>query len=419
MASSSSSSLSTVQVLKRSLSKHISSLASQEEELGNDASSSSSSHVEAAADLLGRLDECDVTLEALTETLVGTVVSKLKGHPALGAKAKALIRKWKAVARQSEAEAAGNGAAGKEEEEEGASAPTKGAPSSSAKPSKRAGSIASSSSAAAADGASKKKRRSTSAPSLEGKASSGVPPSRLDRRESGAATIKEKDNADDDDDNNEEEEEDPSVYWSHLPEPRQNICRKLNSVLLLAKPRLLGKDPPNGEGDGPPEPASVHADALPHLIGQRAAEIEGAIHAAFPNSAKPYADKARSLFFNLKKNVQLSASVVLGGNDAGGISPADLVGMSSEQLASDDVRTSRAREAQRVIDSKRLDWEQANEDKINEMCGIRGDLLKASLFTCGRCKSTKTTSTQKQTRSADEPMTVFVLCINCGKRWKC
>ena len=73
----------------------------------------------------------------------------------------------------------------------------------------------------------------------------------------------------------------------------------------------------------------------------------------------------------------------------------------------------------KLQDSRRLDWEQANEKKINDMCGIKGDMLKASLFTCGRCKSIKTTSTQKQTRSADEPMTVFVLCLNCGKRWKC
>jgi transcription elongation factor S-II len=79
----------------------------------------------------------------------------------------------------------------------------------------------------------------------------------------------------------------------------------------------------------------------------------------------------------------------------------------------------RLQEAQKLQESKRLDWEQANESKINEMCGITGELLKASLFTCSRCKSTKTTSTQKQTRSADEPMTVFVFCTNCGKRWKC
>ena len=72
--------------------------------------------------------------------------------------------------------------------------------------------------------------------------------------------------------------------------------------------------------------------------------------------------------------------------------------------------------------SMRLDWaEQANMDKVNEMCGIKGDLLRASLFTCGRCKSQKTTSTQKETRNADGSMTmtVFVLCKNCGNRWKC
>ena len=40
-------------------------------------------------------------------------------------------------------------------------------------------------------------------------------------------------------------------------------------------------------------------------------------------------------------------------------------------------------------------------------------------FKCGKCKSTKTTYYQMQTRSADEPMTTFVSCINCGNRWKC
>ena len=39
-------------------------------------------------------------------------------------------------------------------------------------------------------------------------------------------------------------------------------------------------------------------------------------------------------------------------------------------------------------------------------------------FTCGKCKSKKTTYTQAQTRSADEPMTTFVTCLNCDNRWK-
>lgn len=37
---------------------------------------------------------------------------------------------------------------------------------------------------------------------------------------------------------------------------------------------------------------------------------------------------------------------------------------------------------------------------------------------CGKCKTWKTSYYQLQIRSADEPMTTFVNCINCGNRWK-
>ena len=40
------------------------------------------------------------------------------------------------------------------------------------------------------------------------------------------------------------------------------------------------------------------------------------------------------------------------------------------------------------------------------------------VFKCGKCKSKKTTYTQVQTRSADEPMTIFAVCLNCENRWK-
>jgi transcription elongation factor S-II len=40
-------------------------------------------------------------------------------------------------------------------------------------------------------------------------------------------------------------------------------------------------------------------------------------------------------------------------------------------------------------------------------------------FTCGKCKSTKCTYYQLQTRSSDEPMTCFVNCLSCGASWKC
>ena len=39
-------------------------------------------------------------------------------------------------------------------------------------------------------------------------------------------------------------------------------------------------------------------------------------------------------------------------------------------------------------------------------------------FTCRKCKSNKCTYYALQTRSSDEPMTIFVTCLDCGQRWK-
>ena len=44
--------------------------------------------------------------------------------------------------------------------------------------------------------------------------------------------------------------------------------------------------------------------------------------------------------------------------------------------------------------------------------------MATDAYTCGRCFKKECTYYQLQTRSADEPMTTFVTCLNCGKRWK-
>jgi DNA-directed RNA polymerase subunit M/transcription elongation factor TFIIS len=41
-----------------------------------------------------------------------------------------------------------------------------------------------------------------------------------------------------------------------------------------------------------------------------------------------------------------------------------------------------------------------------------------SLLQCGRCQEFKVSYYQRQTRSADEPMSVFATCHACGKKWK-
>jgi transcription elongation factor S-II len=40
------------------------------------------------------------------------------------------------------------------------------------------------------------------------------------------------------------------------------------------------------------------------------------------------------------------------------------------------------------------------------------------MYTCKKCRSKKCTYYEMQTRSADEPATIFVTCLDCGKHWK-
>ena len=306
--------------------------------------------IERCRDILSSLNSCEITLAILTETLIGATVNKLKSHKELSSTAKALVQKWKKVAASDQSN------------------------------STRTDTITTK---VNNDDIKSEKRHEEE-----------VDEDPSERRSSLKSVTSHGENEDDDEDYN------PELEWQGLPDQRSTICAKLYSILQAAQPALLKQ--------------GVSAQAVKHLTGPRTAEMERAIQKKFGSNRKGYADKARSLFFNLKKNQDLAVSLLLGQ-----IEPQEIVEFTAEQLASDEIRQKRQETAQKLIDSKRLDWDQANEDKINQQCGINGDLLNASLFTCGRCKSVKTTSTQKQTRSADEPMTVFVLCLNCGKRWKC
>ena len=321
-----------VDAIKAAMSKKVASVGSL-----------SSEDVESLRDMLKQLESLDdINLVVLTKTLIGTVVSKFKKHAEIGPTAKALIKKWKAVAK---GEAAADSAK--------ASTPS----------SKKSAATSSSSSSSSS------KKPSAKPP----------PPKRRTSTNSATAEIQES--------------------WYTLQPYRQNTCQKLHDVLEQCKPALIKE--------------GINADALDHLNVERATDIEMAIQVKCMGKKQEYIGKARSLCFNLKKNISLTTQVILGQ-----ISGKELVGMSSEQLVDEAKRKEIEARKKNLMDANMLDWEAQNEDKINEMCGIKGELLKASLFTCGRCKSTKTTSTQKQTRSADEPMTVFVLCLNCNNRWK-
>jgi len=65
-------------------------------------------------------------------------------------------------------------------------------------------------------------------------------------------------------------------------------------------------------------------------------------------------------------------------------------------------------------------WEESIKAKsIRDKNKFEQNLEAATdTFKCRKCHSKKCTYYQMQTRSADEPMTIFVTCIDCGNRFK-
>lgn len=65
-------------------------------------------------------------------------------------------------------------------------------------------------------------------------------------------------------------------------------------------------------------------------------------------------------------------------------------------------------------------WQSIKDEKM-KIEQMRKDAIKASatdIFKCPRCKKCNCTYFELQTRSADEPMTIFITCLECGLKWK-
>ncbi|NXH19768.1 TCEA3 protein, partial [Bucco capensis] len=113
-----------------------------------------------------------------------------------------------------------------------------------------------------------------------------------------------------------------------------------------------------------------------------------------------YRNRVRSRISNLKdpKNPSLRRNVL-----CGNIQPSLIARMTAEEMASDELKKLRNAMTQEAI-------------REHQMAKTGGTVT--DLFQCGKCKKKNCTYNQVQTRSADEPMTTFVLCNECGNRWK-
>ncbi|KAH3687337.1 hypothetical protein WICPIJ_001681 [Wickerhamomyces pijperi] len=69
-------------------------------------------------------------------------------------------------------------------------------------------------------------------------------------------------------------------------------------------------------------------------------------------------------------------------------------------------------------ESLKKELEKIKEQNLFNAQGASLERAVTDRFTCGKCKEKKVSYYQLQTRSADEPLTTFCTCENCGNRWK-
>jgi transcription elongation factor S-II len=132
------------------------------------------------------------------------------------------------------------------------------------------------------------------------------------------------------------------------------------------------------------------------------AEVEAALFLALGagDSDKPaaaYGEQFKVVYFGLKENTPLTVNVYWGAMLVDNLATA-----TSEDLMSADARKRVADIRQAAAESTQLDWVQKNKAKVLASAGLK---MGEGTLACIKCKSKNTEYTQKQTRSADEPMT--------------
>ncbi len=114
-----------------------------------------------------------------------------------------------------------------------------------------------------------------------------------------------------------------------------------------------------------------------------------------PYFVQIYLDRLKSIYINLKNKDLL---LKLQTDD---ITPQILAFMTHQEM-NEDI------------------WRVLLEQKMKRDANKFTNNIQAStdMFTCRKCKSKRCTYYELQTRSADEPATIFVTCLDCGKNWK-
>lgn len=146
---------------------------------------------------------------------------------------------------------------------------------------------------------------------------------------------------------------------------------------------------------------AIERDDDSKVILQVATKIETEVYKAeYSAVTDSYRNKLRTFTMNLrnKKNPELRDRLL-----TGAIAPGAFIKMTPGEMAPESLK----KEIEKLQKQNLFDAQGATEKRA-----------VTDRFTCGKCKHKKVSYYQMQTRSADEPLTTFCTCENCGNRWK-
>ncbi|PKX91796.1 uncharacterized protein P174DRAFT_422944 [Aspergillus novofumigatus IBT 16806] len=136
----------------------------------------------------------------------------------------------------------------------------------------------------------------------------------------------------------------------------------------------------------------LNSTESPRAVLSKACAVEAAAFSALgPETKEQYRTKIRSLYQNLKNKSNPTLRVRVLSNE---VTPEQFVKMSHDEL-----KSAEQREQERKIQKENMD---------KAMVAQAERSISTSLQ-CGKCGQRKVTYTEAQTRSADEPMTLFFL----------
>lgn len=130
---------------------------------------------------------------------------------------------------------------------------------------------------------------------------------------------------------------------------------------------------------------------------QLAYEIENAI------PKDDYVQQCRRLISALRDPIKNAEKHLLERIMSRDLPPAEFARFTVEDLMTEEQKAQKEKEKEEAFKAKQVPQPKA---------------CVSSLFRCRKCGSKNVTFYQQQTRSADEPMTNFCNCLDCGKQWR-